>query len=88
MIFNLNILLIPSKNTVLITVVAKMIRTLVFSPAKKNGFKSASWRCCHSSSGFSLSQFVLFLHVIPDRLNDDQIRSVCGALVVVRQKSH
>ncbi len=33
----------------------------------------------HSSSGFSLSQFVLFLHVIPDRLDDDQIRS---------QKSH
>ncbi len=26
---------------------------------------------CHSSSGFSLSQFVLFLHVIPDRLDDD-----------------
>ncbi len=25
----------------------------------------------HSSSGFSLSQFVLFLHVIPDRLDDD-----------------
>ncbi len=43
----------------------------------------ASWRCCHSSSGFSLSHFVLFLHVIPDRLDDDQIRSLCGA-----QKSH
>ncbi len=34
----------------------------------------ASWR--HSSSGFSLSQFVLFLHVIPDRLDDDQVRSL------------
>ncbi len=29
-----------------------------------------------SSSGFSLSQFVLFLHVISDRLDDDQIRSL------------
>ncbi len=38
------------------------------------GFFEASWRRCHSSSGFSLSQFVLFLHVIPDRLDDDQIR--------------
>ncbi len=44
----------------------------------------ASWRHCHSSSGFSLSQFVLFLHVIPDRLDDDQISSLCGALAVVR----
>ncbi len=44
----------------------------------------ASWRCCHSSSGFSLSQVVLFLHVIPDRLDDDQIKSLCGALAVVR----
>ncbi len=42
----------------------------------------ASWR--HSSSGFSLSQFVPFLHVIPDRLDDDQIRSLCGALAVIR----
>ncbi len=33
-------------------------------------FLEASWRRCHSSSGFSLSQF---LHVIPDRLDDDQI---------------
>ncbi len=41
-------------------------------------------RRCHSSSGFSLSQFVLFLHVIPDRLGDDEIRSLCGALAVVR----
>ncbi len=31
-------------------------------------FREASWRRCHSSSGFSLSQFVLFLHVIPERL--------------------
>ncbi len=45
-------------------------------------FLEATWR--HSSSGFSLSQFVLFLHVIPDRLDDDQIRSLCGALAVVR----
>ncbi len=44
----------------------------------------ASWRCCHSSSGFSLSPFVLFLHVVPDRLDDDEIRSLCGALAVVR----
>ncbi len=51
-------------------------------------FLEASWRCCHSSSGFSLSQFVLFLHVIPDRLDDDEIRSLCGALAVVKQKSH
>ncbi len=28
----------------------------------------ASWRRGPSSSGFSLTQFVLFLHVIPDRL--------------------
>ncbi len=45
-------------------------------------FLEASWRRCHSSSGFSLSQFVLFLHVIPDRLM--MIRSMCGALAVVR----
>ncbi len=44
----------------------------------------ASWRRCHSSSGFSLSQFVLFLHVIPDRLDDDEIISLCGALAVFR----
>ncbi len=49
-----------------------------------NRFLVASWKRCHSSSGFSLSQFVLFLHVIPDRLDDDQIRSLCGALAVVR----
>ncbi len=36
-----------------------------------------------SSSGFSLSRFVLFFHVIPDRLDDDQITSLCGA-----QKCH
>ncbi len=55
-------------------------------------FLQVSWRRCHSSSGFSLSQFALFLHVIPDRLDDDEIRSMCGALAVVRllyiQKSH
>ncbi len=43
----------------------------------------ASWRRCYSSSGFSLSKFVLFLHVIPDRLDDGEIRSLCGALAVV-----
>ncbi len=31
----------------------------------------------------ALSPFVLFLHVISDRLDDDQIRSLCGA-----QKAH
>ncbi len=93
------------------TVVAKSIRTLVFSPAKNwlqvsyfypllqcvsrkyqftfpNSFAGrileASWRRCHSSSGFSPSQFVLFLHVIPDRLDDGEIRSLCGALAVIR----
>ncbi len=31
--------------------------------------QEVSWSVLrHSSSGFSLSQFVLFLHVIPDRL--------------------
>ncbi len=45
-------------------------------------FLEASWRRVHSSSGFSLSQFVLFLHVIPDRLDDSEIRSLCGALAV------
>ncbi len=44
----------------------------------------AFWRRCHSSSGFSLSRFVLFLHIIPDRLDDDEIRSLCGALAVFR----
>ncbi len=48
----------------------------------------ASWRCCHSSSGFSRSQFALFLHLIPDRLDDDDVRSLCGTLAVIRQKSH
>ncbi len=33
-----------------------------------------------------LSQFVLFLHVIPDRRDDDEIRSLCGTLAVVRLK--
>ncbi len=45
----------------------------------------ASWRRCHSSSVFSLSQFFLFLHVIPDRLDNDQIRSLCGALAAIRR---
>ncbi len=53
-----------------------------FSGNFSDSILEASWR--HSSSGFSLSQFVLFLHVIPDRLDDDQIRSLCGALAVIR----
>ncbi len=44
----------------------------------------AKRRRCHCSFGFSLSQFVLVFHVIPVRLDDDQIRSPCGALAVVR----
>ncbi len=39
-----------------------------FSGSFAGRILEASWRRCHSSSGFSLSQFVLFLHVIPDRL--------------------
>ncbi len=39
-----------------------------FSGSFAGRFLEASWRRCHSSSGFSLSQFVLFLHVTPDRL--------------------
>ncbi len=39
-----------------------------FSESFAGRFLEASWRRCHSSSGLSLSQFVLFLHVIPDRL--------------------
>ncbi len=31
-----------------------------------------------------MSQFVLFLHVIPERLDDDEIRSLRGTLAVVR----
>ncbi len=56
-----------------------------FSGSFAGGFLEASWGRCRSSSGFSRSQFVLFLHVIPDRLDDDgEIRSLCGALAVVR----
>ncbi len=50
-------------------------------------FPEASWRRCHTSSGFTLSRFVLFLHVIPDRLDDDQIRSLCGARAVAKLPS-
>ncbi len=39
-----------------------------FSGSFAGRFLEASWRRCHSSSGLCLSQFVLFLHVIPDRL--------------------
>ncbi len=35
-----------------------------------------------------LSQFVVFLHVIPDRPYDDEIRSLCGALAVVRLQNY
>ncbi len=35
-------------------------------------------------SQFFWIQFVVFLHVIPDRLHVDQIRSMCGTLAVVR----
>ncbi len=52
-----------------------------FSGNFSDSFLEASWR--HSSSEFSLSQFVLFLHVIPDRLDDDPIRSLCGALAIL-----
>ncbi len=41
---------------------------VVFQGALPGRFLEASWRRYHSSSGLSLSQFVLFLHVIPDRL--------------------
>ncbi len=44
-------------------------------PSCAGMFLEASWR--HSSSGFSLSQFVLFLHVIPDRqmmIRSDDLR--------------
>jgi len=40
-----------------------------------------SWKHCHSSSGFSLSQF---LHVISDGLNEGE----CGAPAVVRLLAH
>ncbi len=39
-----------------------------YSGSFAGSFLEASWR--HSSSGFSLSQFVLFLHFIPDSLDD------------------
>ncbi len=45
-------------------------------------FLEVSWRRCHCSSGFSPSRFVLFLYVIPDRLDAEEIRSMCGALAV------
>jgi len=45
-------------------------------------FLQASWRPCRSSSGFSLSQFFLFLLVI--RLHNGEIRFPCGTLAVVK----
>ncbi len=50
-------------------------KTFISTVAFADRFLEASWRLCHSSSGFSLSQFVPFIYVIPDRLDDDQIRS-------------
>ncbi len=52
-----------------------------------------SWRYCYSSSGFSLSQFFLFLHIIPDGLDDGEIRSLCEVYWLLSdyfciQKSH
>ncbi len=44
-----------------------------FSGSFAGRFREASLRRCHSSSGLSRSQFDLFLHVLPDRLDDDQI---------------
>jgi len=38
-------------------------------------FLEAFWRRCQISSRFSLSQFFLFLRVIPDGLEDREIRS-------------
>ncbi len=58
-----------------------------FSGSFAGRFLEASWRRCHSSSGFCLYRTVCsgFFYVIPDRLDDDdEIRSLCGALVVVR----
>ena len=65
---------------------------IVFQVDLQVGFLKCLRRYCQSSPGFSLSQFVLFLHVIPDRLDDDKIRFLCEALAVVRlfvqTKSH
>ncbi len=49
----------------------------------------AKRRCCHGSSGFSLSQVVLFFHVIPDRLDNDEIRGRLHKLfrLVLKSKS-
>jgi len=38
-------------------------------------FLQASWRCCCSYSGFSLSQLVLYLNEIRDGFDDGKIRS-------------
>ncbi len=43
-------------------------------------FLQVSWRRCHSSSEFSFSQFFFcFFHVIPDKINDGEIRSLLSA---------
>ncbi len=53
------------------SIFTRVSKTLNSTVSLLVGFFEASWRCCHNSSGFSLSQFVLLLHVIPDR--HDQI---------------
>ncbi len=49
-----------------------------FSGSFVGRFPQVSWSRCHSSAGFSLSQSFMFLCVIPDRLDDGEIRSLCG----------
>ncbi len=51
--------------------------------------------CCSVSVGNISLHFqtfivplIVIIHVIPDRLDDDQIRSLCGALAVSDKKSH
>uniref|UniRef100_A0A8C2DRS7 E3 ubiquitin-protein ligase n=1 Tax=Cyprinus carpio TaxID=7962 RepID=A0A8C2DRS7_CYPCA len=64
-------------NTVIPLIPVEPSKLNYFSVSCAGKFLEASWRHCHSSSGLSLSQFVLFLHVIPDRLDyddDDEIR--------------
>ncbi len=41
----------------------------------------------HLGDVATLLRIVLFLHVIPDRLDDDQIRSLCGARAVAKLPS-
>lgn len=57
---------------------------LVFQVALQVGFLKVFEDVATVVLDLVLSQFVLFLHVIPDRLDDGEIRSLCGALAVVR----